>query len=160
MSIKRTEPRKNGTPRTAFPTRHIKTLMIFCREWRPRHSKNQLNLYRSGDTDTPFYAFHNNKMKSLQGKDEICVADEIHFVNEIKSVLSSAARRISSQRDFIHCKMDLFRPRTDLIEKTTFVIKQKWFFHWSGLRDSNSPPPPWQGGALPDELNPQVVIEL
>ena len=67
-------------------------------------------------------------MKSLQGKDEICVADEIHFVNEIKSVLSSAARRISSQRDFIHCKMDLFRPRTDLTEKTTFVIKQKWFF--------------------------------
>ncbi len=27
--------------------------------------------------------------------------------------------------------------------------------HWSGLRGSNSLPPPWQGGALPDELNPQ-----
>ena len=27
---------------------------------------------------------------------------------------------------------------------------------WSGLRDSNSPPPPWQGGALPDELNPHI----
>ena len=26
---------------------------------------------------------------------------------------------------------------------------------WSGLRGSNSLPPPWQGGALPDELNPQ-----
>ena len=25
---------------------------------------------------------------------------------------------------------------------------------WSGLRSSNSLPPPWQGGALPDELNP------
>ena len=25
---------------------------------------------------------------------------------------------------------------------------------WSGLRGSNSLPPPWQGGALPDELNP------
>ena len=24
----------------------------------------------------------------------------------------------------------------------------------SGLRGSNSLPPPWQGGALPDELNP------
>jgi len=23
---------------------------------------------------------------------------------------------------------------------------------WSGLRGSNSLPPPWQGGALPDEL--------
>ena len=26
--------------------------------------------------------------------------------------------------------------------------------YWSGLRGSNSLPPPWQGGALPDELNP------
>ena len=31
-------------------------------------------------------------------------------------------------------------------------------FFWSGLRDSNSLPPPWQGGALPDELNPQVFL--
>ena len=29
--------------------------------------------------------------------------------------------------------------------------------YWSGLRGSNSLPPPWQGGALPDELNPQMV---
>ena len=28
-----------------------------------------------------------------------------------------------------------------------------WIF-WSGLRGSNPPPPPWQGGALPNELNP------
>ena len=28
---------------------------------------------------------------------------------------------------------------------------------WSGQRDSNSLPPPWQGGALPDELCPQMV---
>ena len=26
---------------------------------------------------------------------------------------------------------------------------------WSGLRGSNPPPPPWQGGALPNELNPR-----
>ena len=26
---------------------------------------------------------------------------------------------------------------------------------WSGLRGLNSLPPPWQGGALPNELNPQ-----
>ena len=31
------------------------------------------------------------------------------------------------------------------------------FFLWSGLRGSNSLPPPWQGGALPDELRPQMV---
>ena len=29
---------------------------------------------------------------------------------------------------------------------------------WSGLRGSNSLPPPWQGGALPDELNPQLLF--
>ena len=28
------------------------------------------------------------------------------------------------------------------------------FFAWSGRRGSNSLPPPWQGGALPDELLP------
>ena len=28
---------------------------------------------------------------------------------------------------------------------------------WSGLRGSNSLPPPWQGGALPDELNPHYT---
>ncbi len=28
------------------------------------------------------------------------------------------------------------------------------FPFWSGLRGSNSLPPPWQGGALPDELKP------
>ena len=27
-------------------------------------------------------------------------------------------------------------------------------FNWSGWRGSNSLPPPWQGGALPDELHP------
>ena len=30
---------------------------------------------------------------------------------------------------------------------------------WSGLRDSNSPHPPWEGGALPDELNPQSALK-
>ena len=31
-------------------------------------------------------------------------------------------------------------------------------FRWSGLRGSNSLPPPWQGGALPDELNPHIMV--
>ena len=30
--------------------------------------------------------------------------------------------------------------------------------NWSGLRGSNSLPPPWQGGALPDELNPHILV--
>ena len=28
---------------------------------------------------------------------------------------------------------------------------------WSGLRGSNPPPRPWQGRALPNELNPQIL---
>ena len=35
-----------------------------------------------------------------------------------------------------------------------------WLWHqikWSGRRDSDSRPPPWQGGALPTELLPQMV---
>ena len=31
---------------------------------------------------------------------------------------------------------------------------------WSGRRGSNSLPPPWQGGALPDELRPQNMFSL
>ena len=38
--------------------------------------------------------------------------------------------------------------------------KKPCFLYWSGLRDSNSLPPPWQGGALPDELNPQTIVLL
>lgn len=34
------------------------------------------------------------------------------------------------------------------------------FLLWSGLRDSNSLPSPWQGDALPDELNPQLQNQL
>ena len=51
------------------------------------------------------------------------------------------------------------------------LIKFKWKFRviskrkgrlelsvlWSGWRGSNSLPPPWQGGALPDELHPHMV---
>src|SRR2546427_6887905 len=29
---------------------------------------------------------------------------------------------------------------------------------WSGRRDSNPRPPPWQGGALPTEPRPRVLI--
>ena len=31
-------------------------------------------------------------------------------------------------------------------------------FLWSGLRGSNPPPSPWQGDALPNELNPHFVV--
>ena len=38
------------------------------------------------------------------------------------------------------------------------VLTHRKDFLWSGLRGSNSLPPPWQGGALPDELNPHLVL--
>ena len=31
-------------------------------------------------------------------------------------------------------------------------------FLWSGLRGSNPPPSPWQGDALPNELNPHFLV--
>ena len=35
--------------------------------------------------------------------------------------------------------------------------ERRWeFLSWSGQRGSNSLPPPWQGGALPDELCPHM----
>ena len=37
------------------------------------------------------------------------------------------------------------------VYKFLFLAEQKF---WSGRRGSNSLPPPWQGGALPDELRP------
>ena len=44
-------------------------------------------------------------------------------------------------------------------------ISENWYLpistvFWSGRRGSNSLPPPWQGGALPDELRPQDVYSL
>ena len=41
-----------------------------------------------------------------------------------------------------------------LLSLATLLIDLEFF--WSGLRDSNSLPPPWQGGALPGELNPHI----
>ena len=38
-----------------------------------------------------------------------------------------------------------------------FPAKQSFAGKWSGQRDSNSLPPPWQGGALPNELCPHIV---
>ena len=50
-------------------------------------------------------------------------------------------------------------PRFELGIKVlqTFALPLGYSADWSGLRGSNSLPPPWQGGALPDELRPQMV---
>ena len=50
-------------------------------------------------------------------------------------------------------------PRFELGIKVlqTFALPLGYSADWSGLRGSNSLPPPWQGGALPDELNPHMA---
>ena len=54
------------------------------------------------------------------------------------------------------------RKRFAQILVSVFYSKQKaptrWsvLFVWSGLRGSNPPPSPWQGDALPNELNPHL----
>ena len=44
-----------------------------------------------------------------------------------------------------------FDPRNPL-QKHGYAKRTRYF--WSGLRGSNPPPSPWQGDALPNELNP------
>ena len=52
--------------------------------------------------------------------------------------------------------------RADNIRPHRFVQKEKtaqflYCLSWSGWRGSNPLPPPWQGGALPDELHPHFI---
>ena len=52
--------------------------------------------------------------------------------------------------------------RADNIRPYRFVQKEKtaqllYCLSWSGWRGSNPLPPPWQGGALPDELHPHFI---
>ena len=47
---------------------------------------------------------------------------------------------------------DAFRTNKNTLTRCVRVF----LFVWSGLRGSNPPPPPWQGGALPNELNPRI----
>ena len=55
--------------------------------------------------------------------------------------------------DYILAHARLHTNPSDWIEKSkSFDL----LFSWSGLRGSNPPPPPWQGGALPNELNPRI----
>ena len=56
-----------------------------------------------------------------------------------------------------------FEPRTRISCESVGHVSVHLFLprwgrnKWSGKRGSNPPPPPWQGGALPNELFPRVV---
>ena len=50
-----------------------------------------------------------------------------------------------------------YRPMTfDRKSRTAKVMREMQNIVWSGKRDSNSRPPPWQGDALPTELFPHI----
>ena len=61
-----------------------------------------------------------------------------------------------SRGKLVHRKSFLYRSYFEPLHrpKTKKHSRKECFFVWSGLRGSNPPPPPWQGGALPNELNP------
>ncbi len=45
----------------------------------------------------------------------------------------------------------------EVLQTSALPLGYSTILNWSGLRGSNSLPPPWQGGALPDELKPQTA---
>ena len=51
-----------------------------------------------------------------------------------------------------------FEPGIKVLQTSALPLGYSAIKKWSGLRGSNSLPPPWQGGALPDELNPHMVL--
>ena len=77
------------------------------------------------------------------------------------ALLRAPARTRASQQSpglLLPWRVALFESRNIVEQKKQG--KKPCFLYWSGLRDSNSLPPPWQGGALPDELNPQTIVLL
>ena len=68
-------------------------------------------------------------------------------------VLKQGSHRDPAQRSRRESE-EKVRPAHEKSPKA-FFIALGLFLSWSGQRGSNSLPPPWQGGALPDELCPR-----
>ena len=81
---------------------------------------------------------------------------ECSAFGEMKSVLNPAKRDFTALR-FHQPQADFTRPQGRISLKNPFCFRKRGF-SWSGRRDSNSLPPPWQGGALPNELRPQWCL--
>ena len=78
--------------------------------------------------------------------------NKVKFSLPQKHLRSKLHYEVTSLRQQLHlpAKANLVRKRSHL------STGQMWPFSWSGWRGSNPLPPPWQGGALPDELHPQI----
>ena len=92
------------------------------------------------------------------------ITKELHIINT-RCCISSSRRRMHAKAWWDTALKGLMisttaswwytKPAAWINNKGTFG-RQKFLFCWSGLRGSNPPPPPWQGGALPNELNPRI----
>ena len=65
----------------------------------------------------------------------------------------------------MNCRMRVLQTLALPLGHVTIISKKpaqtgSLLFVWSGRRGSNSLPPPWQGGALPDELRPHMFQSL
>ena len=78
------------------------------------------------------------------------------FLSDFRSSPSVSAKRNTSQL----AGVSFWRRHPDLNRGSRICSPMPYHLamapkKWSGQRDSNSLPPPWQGGALPNELCPQ-----
>ena len=64
--------------------------------------------------------------------------------------VSQSPGKLVPRKSFLHGS-----PSSPSIRQNKKQTTRVCFLFWSGLRGSNPPPPPWQGGALPNELNPR-----
>ena len=88
------------------------------------------------EVPTPYANSNNKKEEHLQSK------------------CSSWRHHPESDRGSGFCRPVPYRLAMAPCRKQEFKLNS-CFHLWSGRRGSNSLPPPWQGGALPDELLPQ-----
>ena len=83
----------------------------------------------------------------------------------MKSALADEIQTwLASRRSATHKQTEPAEPHGFLAGETPLTAPEKekkrvfLLSLWSGLRGSNPPPPPWQGGALPNELNPRGIF--
>ena len=79
------------------------------------------------------------------GRLEPLLAPKQH--RSVYAAAAQAQQRLRAARCGV--RTDLFGSKQENTESLT-----RCFLVWSGLRGSNPPPSPWQGDALPNELNP------
>ena len=83
----------------------------------------------------------------------LCGALQTHFHRWGRYGKRQLQRRFLRKRDAVdipdHC-------RTKQKSHRFCISASTMASYWSGRRGSNSLPPPWQGGALPDELRPHI----